>query len=57
VVPEERAGPLDQVRAVPFSSEEREERGGFHVVNPSLDIKEESGNSVSEAVKGLNIVL
>jgi hypothetical protein len=37
--------------------EEREERGGFHIVEPSLDIKEESGNSVSEAVKGLNVVL
>jgi len=56
-VPEERAGPLDQVRADPFSVEEREERGGFHVVEASLDIKEESGDSVSEAVKGLNVVL
>ena len=53
----ERAGPLDQVRADPFSMEEREERGGFHVVEASFDIKEESGDSVSEAVKGLNVVL
>ena len=56
-VPEERAGPLDQVRADPSSVEEREERGGFHVVKASLDIKEESGDSVSEAVKRLNVVL
>jgi len=57
VVPEERAGPLDQVRADPFPMEAREERGAFHVVETSLDIKEESGDSVSEAVKGLNVVL
>jgi len=56
-VPEERAGPLDQVRADPFSVEEREERGGFHIVEASLDIKEESGDFVSEAVKGLNVML
>ena len=50
-VPEETAGPLDQVRADPFSVEKREERGGFHVVETSLDIKEEGGDSVSEAVE------
>jgi len=56
-VPEERAGPLDQVRADPFPAEEREERGGLHVVEASLNIKEESGDSVSEAVEGLNVML
>jgi len=56
-VPEERAGPLDQVRADPFSAEEREERGGLHVIEASLNIKEESGDSVSEAVEGLNVIL
>jgi len=37
-VSEERAGPLDQVRADPFLAEEREERGGLHVIEASLNI-------------------
>jgi len=54
---EEGADPLDQVRADPLPMEERKERGGLHVVKASLHIKEESGDFVSEAVEGLNIVL
>jgi len=56
-VPEERAGPLDQVRADPFPAEEGEERRGFHIVKASLNIKEESGDFVSEAVEGFNVML
>jgi len=37
-VPEERAGPLDQVRADPFLAEEREERGGLNFIEASLNI-------------------
>jgi len=53
-VPEERAGPLDQVGAVPFPAEEREERGRFHIIKTSLYIKEESGDFVAEAMERLN---
>jgi len=56
-VPEERAGPLDQVGADPFSAEEREERRGLHVVEASLNVKEESGDFVPEEVEGLNVML
>ena len=31
-IPEERADPLDKVRADPLSAEEREERGRHHVI-------------------------
>jgi len=56
-VSEERAHPLDQVRADPLSAEEREERGGLHVIETTFHIEEESGDFVSEAVEGLNVVL
>jgi len=56
-VPEERAGPLDQVGADPFSAEEREERRGLHVIEATFNIKEESGDFVSETVEGLNVML
>jgi len=57
VVSEERTDPLDQVWADPFPAEEREERGGRHVVKTSLHIKEKSGDFVAEAVEGLNVML
>ena len=56
-VSEERAHPLDQVRADPLSAEEREERGGLYVVEAPFHIEEESGDFVSEAMEGLNVVL
>ena len=54
---EEIAYPLDQVWADPLSAEEREEGGRLYIVEASLDIEEESGDFVLEAVKRLNIVL
>jgi len=56
-VPEERAGPLDQVGADPFPAEESEERGRFHIIKTSHHIKEESGDFVAEAMESLNIML
>jgi len=57
VVPEERAGPLDQVGADPFPAEEREERGRFHIIKTYLHIKEESGDFVAEAMERFNLML
>jgi len=48
---------LDQVWADPLSAKKREERGGLQIIETSLNIKEESGDSVSEAVEGLNVML
>ena len=56
-IPEERADPLDQVRAYPLPAEESEERGRFHVIKASLHIEEESGGFVAEAMEGFNVVL
>ena len=56
-VPEDRAGPLDQLRADPLSAEERQEREGLHIIEASFNIKEESGDFVSEAVEGFNVML
>jgi len=56
-VSEERPDPLDQVRADSLSSEEVEEKVGFHVIKSSLNIKEKAGDFVLEAVKGVKIVL
>ena len=56
-VSEKRPDPLDQVRADPFSGDEREEWGRLHVVKTPLDIKEESGDLVAETVERFNIVL
>jgi len=57
MVSKERADPLDQVWADPLLAEEREERGGLHVVETSLHIEKESGYFVAEAMKGLNVML
>jgi len=56
-VSEERPDPLDQVRADPLSSEEGAEGEGFQVIKASLNIKEEGGDFVLEAVKGFKSVL
>jgi len=56
-VSEERADPLNQIRANPLFAEEREERGRLHVVEASFHIEEEGGDLVVEAVKGFNMVL
>ena len=56
-ISEEGTDPLDQVWADPLSAEEREERGGLHVVETTLHIEEKGGDFVSEAVEGLNIML
>ena len=58
-VSEERANPLDQVRADPLSAEESEESGRVYVIiiEAPLHIEEESVDFVAEDVEGLNIVL
>jgi len=56
-VPKERANPLDQVRADPFSAEEGKKGWRLPVVKATFDNKEESGDLVTKALEGLNIVL